>query len=159
MCKAMTIALSEVWPDTFHIWCKWHVMKKIRESLGPLFTRNAAFREEFYAIVSEMLTKEEFEGAWKDLCDRYNIADNPFMIRTFQCRQKWAKAWCKGHYCAGMTSTQRSESANMMLKRFVPRNSSMHYFVSQFDMLLQDREMEEGRQEDQTKQVNFFLYF
>lgn len=127
--------------------------KGIRKNLGRLFTRDATFREQFFAIVNDMLTKEEFELAWQDLCCRYKIADNPFMIRTFQCREKWAKAWCQGNYCAGMTSTQRSESANMMLKRFVPRNSSMHHFVSQFELLLQDREMEEGRQEYQTKQL------
>ena len=35
----------------------------------------------------------------------------------------------------------------------------MHHFVSQFELLLQDREMEEGRQEYQTKQVKTFVLF
>ncbi|CAN6372782.1 unnamed protein product [Urochloa humidicola] len=152
-CKSMTIALGEVWRETFHLWCKWHVMKKIREGLGPTYTKDPIFRNEFYTIANEMLTKQEFVMAWKDLCVRYGLEDNAFMIRTFQCRMKWARAWAKGHYCAGMTSTQRSESANMMLKRFVPRNSSLNHFVSQYNVLLQDRDMEEGRQEDQTKQL------
>lgn len=158
-CKSMTIALGEVWPDTFHLWCKWHVFKNIREHLGPTYTKNAAFRDELYSIANEMLTKEEFVQAWQDLCVRYKLTDNPFMIRTFQCRSKWAKPWSKGNFCGGMTSTQRSESANMMLKKFVPRNASLHQFVSQYNMLLQDREMEEGRQEDQTKQVCDYLFF
>lgn len=157
-CKSMTIALGEVWQDTFHLWCKWHVMKSIREGLGPLYTKNAIFREEFYAIVNEMLTKEEFVRAWKDLCQRYKITENPFMVRTFQCRSKWARPWSKGHYCAGMTSTQRSESANMMLKKFVPRNCSLNVFVSQYNVLLEDRDMEEGRQENITKQVALSLH-
>lgn len=149
----MTIALGNVWPDTFHLWCKWHVLKKIRESLGPTYTKNATFRAEFYALIDEMMTKDEFERSWNDLCARYNLTENPFMIRTFQCRAKWAKPWAEGNFCAGMTSTQRSESANWMLKRFVPRNSSMNHFVSQFNLLLEDREMEEGREENLTKQV------
>uniref|UniRef100_A0A0A9EV60 Protein FAR1-RELATED SEQUENCE n=1 Tax=Arundo donax TaxID=35708 RepID=A0A0A9EV60_ARUDO len=151
-CKSMTIALGFEWPDSYHLWCKWHVMKGIREALGPLFTKNVDFRDEFFTIVNEMLSEEEFETAWYSLCERYKIDDNPFMIRTFECRSKWAKAWSKGHYCARMTSTQRSESANMMLKRFVPINSSMNHFVSQFNRLLHDRDREEDRQEDQTKQ-------
>jgi hypothetical protein len=154
-CKSMTIALGEVWPDTFHLWCKWHVMKRIREGLGPTYTKNATFRSEFYTVVNEMLTKEEFVMAWRDLCKRYGLLKNEFMIRTFQCRMKWARPWAKGHYCGGMTSTQRSESANMMLKRFVPRNSSLNQFVAQYNVLLEDRDMEEGRQEDLTKQVYF----
>lgn len=156
-CKAMSIALGEVWPDTFHLWCKWHVLKKIRECLGPTYTKNAAFRDEFYSIVNEMMTKKEFEESWSDLCERYQLTENQFMIRTFQCRSKWAKPWSKGNFCAGMTSTQRSESANWMLKRFVPRNSSMNQFVSQFSKLLDDRDMEEGREENLTKQVVTFL--
>ncbi|CAD6338659.1 unnamed protein product [Miscanthus lutarioriparius] len=152
-CKAMSIALGEVWPDTFHLWCKWHVLKRIRECLRPTYTKNAAFRDEFYFIVNEMMTKQEFEESQSDLCERYQLTENPFMIRTFQCRSKWAKPWSKGNFCAGMTSTQRSESANWMLKRFVPRNSSMNQFVSQFNKLLDDRDMEEGREENLTKQL------
>ncbi|OEL29042.1 hypothetical protein BAE44_0009939 [Dichanthelium oligosanthes] len=128
-------------------------MKRIREGLGPTYTKNPVFRHEFYTIANEMLTREEFVTAWKDLCKRYGLGKNEFMIRTFQCGMKWARRWAKGHYCAGMTSTQRSECANMMLKKVVPRNSSLNQFVSQYNVLLQDRDMEEGRQENQTKQV------
>jgi hypothetical protein len=55
--------------------------------------------------------------------------------------------------CARMTSTQRSESANFMLKRFVPRYSSMSHFVTQYTRLLFDRDREEDIAEDKTKQV------
>jgi hypothetical protein len=82
-CKSMTIALGEVWPDTFHLSCKWHVMKRIREGLGPTYTKNATFRSEFYTVVNEMLTKEEFVMSWRDLCKRYGLLKNEFMIRTF----------------------------------------------------------------------------
>ena len=68
--------------------------KGIRKNLGCLFTRDATFREQFFAIVNDMLTKEEFELAWQDLCYRYKIADNPFMIRTFQCREKLKAIGC-----------------------------------------------------------------
>ncbi|KAL6637615.1 hypothetical protein ACP70R_025187 [Stipagrostis hirtigluma subsp. patula] len=53
-----------------------------------------------------------------------------------------------------MSSTQRSESANHMLKRFVPRNCSMNMFVQQFNKLLFDRNMEEDRAEHETKIFN-----
>jgi hypothetical protein len=40
-----------------------------------------------------------------------------------------------------------------MLKRFVPRNSSMNHFVTQYSRLLFDRDREEDIAEDKTKQV------
>lgn len=52
-----------------------------------------------------------------------------------------------------MSSTQRSESANFLLKRYVPRNSSMNHFVSQYSRLLFERDREEDIAEHKTKQV------
>uniref|UniRef100_A0ACD5YCY0 Uncharacterized protein n=1 Tax=Avena sativa TaxID=4498 RepID=A0ACD5YCY0_AVESA len=53
-----------------------------------------------------------------------------------------------------MLSTQRVESANHMLKTYVPRNSSMNRFVLQYNNLLFDRGVEEDREEHKTKQVH-----
>ncbi|XP_047043527.1 protein FAR-RED IMPAIRED RESPONSE 1-like [Lolium rigidum] len=50
-----------------------------------------------------------------------------------------------------MTSTQRSESANHMLKTYVPPGSAMHVFVKQYNKLLYDRDSEESFQEKRTR--------
>jgi hypothetical protein len=100
-----------------------------------------------------MLSEEEFDRGWQYLLETYGLQDNEFMSRTYGKRHKWPKPWSKDKYCARMTSTQRSESANFMLKRFVPRNSSMNHFVTQYSRLLFDRDREEDIAEDKTKQV------
>ncbi|KAM3225182.1 hypothetical protein ACQJBY_058122 [Aegilops geniculata] len=46
-----------------------------------------------------------------------------------------------------MTSTQRSESANHMLKNYVPPVCPMHMFVQKYMMLLFDRESDENYEE------------
>ncbi|KAM0931874.1 hypothetical protein ACQ4PT_000135 [Festuca glaucescens] len=63
-------------------------------------------------------------------------------------------AYFKDKYCARMTSTQRVESANHMLKTYVPRNSSMNKFVSQCNKLLKDRNEAEDSEEHKNKQCN-----
>lgn len=50
-----------------------------------------------------------------------------------------------------MTSTQRSESANHMLKNYVPPTCPMNVFVKQYGKLQYDREQEEGFQEKRTR--------
>lgn len=50
-----------------------------------------------------------------------------------------------------MTSTQRSESANHMLKNYVPPGCPMHMFAQKYMTLLFDRESGENYEEKRTR--------
>ena len=76
------------------------------------------------------------------------------MKRTYEKREKWAKPWARDTFCARMISTQRYESANSILKKVVPRNSSINRFVKQYIKLLFIRASVEEKTEHETKQVN-----
>ncbi|KAK1653473.1 hypothetical protein QYE76_071278 [Lolium multiflorum] len=153
-CIAMGNTCGTVMSETLHLWCKWHVLRKAPESLGPVYSKKSEFRHQFHKILNEMLTIDEFEGAWEALLVKYSLRDNPFMTRIYECRRKWAKPFFFDKFCAKMLSTQKVESANHMLKTYVPRNSSMNRFVLQYNILLHDRGVEEDRQEHRTKQVH-----
>lgn len=138
---------------TTHLWCKWHILKDAPQELGPVYRMNGPFRKEFHFVINEMLTIDEFEKAWNDLLERYDLREHKFMKSVYDKRKKWAKPWAKDKFCARMASTQRSESANSILKKVIPRNSSMNRFVEQYRKLLFIHTRAEQKAEHQTKQV------
>ena len=149
----MELAIAAVLPGTFHRWCKWHVLRRAKECMGALLTNNVSFRDQFHKICEYMLTVEEFETAWSHLIDEYGLQDHPFLTQIYDIRQKWAKPYFADVFCARMTSTQRSESANHMLKGFVPPGSSMNMFVRHYQKLQFDRDSEENYQEKRQRLV------
>ncbi|XP_044386961.1 protein FAR1-RELATED SEQUENCE 7 isoform X2 [Triticum aestivum] len=114
--RAMEVAIADVYPDATHRWCKWHILKKAKESLGSNYTKKSDFRAEFHKLVHEMLTIEEFEDGWAALLEKYSLKNNTYLMQIYKTRQKWAKPYFAGKFCARQTSTGRSESANHMLK-------------------------------------------
>ena len=122
-------------------------------NLGAHYTKKSDFRAEFHKLVHEMLTIDEFEDGWAALLDKYSLETNPYLMQICETRQKCAKPYFVGKFCARRTRTGRSESANHMLKQYVPPSCSMNLFVKQYNKLQFDREQEEGFQEKCTRLV------
>lgn len=151
-CLAMTIAIRENLKKTTHRWCKWHVLRRAGEALGHVHKAHKTFAGDFNKLVNHMLTIEEFENGWEHIISKYGLEDNPFMIRAYEVRDKWAKPYFKEVFCARMTSTQRSESANHVLKVYVPCKSSINMFVKQYTKLIDDREKADDEAEKNSSQ-------
>ncbi|CAM0913261.1 unnamed protein product [Alopecurus aequalis] len=151
--RAMELAIQDVLPNTVHRWCKWHVLRKAKESLGVFYGKKSDFKYEFHKLVHHMITPEEFEDGWMQMLDKYSMQKQPFLTQIYEVRHKWAKPFFRGVFCAKMTSTQRSESANHLLKPYVPPGCPMHLFVRQYEKLQFDRDSEESYQEKRTSIV------
>jgi hypothetical protein len=149
----MAAALRVTWKNTIHLLCKWHLFKDARAKFGVKYKKGSPFRKMFHKIINDMMTIDEFEKAWSHMLDLHKLTNNSYLENIYLKRAQWAKPYLKC-FCARIASTQRSESANHMLKRYVPRNCSMNRFIVQFNKLLFDRNSEEDRAEFDTTIVS-----
>ncbi|CAO2046257.1 unnamed protein product [Urochloa humidicola] len=151
-CAAMAAAIKDVLPDTRHRWCRWHVLKNAKENLGGIYSQFSGFKAEFHSLLTDVLDEGMFEAGWADILRKYGLVRNEYLGKMYGTRMMWAKPYFRDTFCAGMTSTQRSESANHLLKTFIPRSAPMHLFVSQYQAMLKARDADEQREEHVTRQ-------
>ncbi|XP_048574059.1 protein FAR1-RELATED SEQUENCE 5-like [Triticum urartu] len=71
--RSMELAIETEMPNTTHRWCKWHVLKKAKESMGVLWSKKTDFKSEFHKLVHHMVTEQEFEDGWSAMLDKYSL--------------------------------------------------------------------------------------
>ncbi|XP_037437862.1 protein FAR1-RELATED SEQUENCE 5-like isoform X1 [Triticum dicoccoides] len=150
-CQQMAASIKKVFPKASHRVCKWHILKKVRENCGNIYSTRETFKEDFHKVLTQMLTVDEFEGAWKELISEYKLEDCVYLKQMWDIREKWAFPYFGHLFYAGMTTTQRSESVNYVLKRFVMPASSMNGFVKKYERFFIDRLQMEDYEEFHTK--------
>lgn len=155
-CRAMEVTIERVFNNTTHRWCKWHVLKMAKEKLGSVYSKYNTFKAEFHKLINYSITVVEFEDAWEELIGKYHLRDHHILTPIYESRHCWAKPYFAGIFCAKMTSTQRSESANHMLKGYVPPGAPMHLFVKQYNKLIADRVSKEDSENQRTRMGELF---
>nr|XP_040245401.1 protein FAR1-RELATED SEQUENCE 5-like [Aegilops tauschii subsp. strangulata] len=110
------------------------------KTTSPCCIRREKLKDDLNAVLNHPVMPSEFERAWKDLIQRYNLQDDEVMNSLWEDRHEWISAYYKEVFCARMTSTQRSESMNRILKQnFVKGKHDLHLFAQQVDKCIQTR--------------------
>jgi hypothetical protein len=138
----MKIAIIRVFEKTHHRYCRFHVTRTWRHGLDSLYLANMlankGMKVELESLINFPLGPTEFEMAWNEPVDRYGIRENPVIEALWAKRHMWITPCFKGLYCGRMTSTQRSESTNQVLKDgFVNSVMLMHQFAEKMLEALQ----------------------
>ena len=153
----MAKAIKKVMSGTNHRWCRWHVLKSAKKKLAKTRAKHKTFWNDFYNVITYEISVDGFKNAWEELVKKYRLRNSRYIKRLYKHKEKWAKPFFMNIFCAGMTSTQRSESANHMLKRYIQRAAPMHLFVSKYNEFLADRIGSEGHEQHATRMVSTIL--
>jgi hypothetical protein len=101
-----------------------------RYDLDMLYSCKKGLKVELESLFYFPLGPSDFEKAWKEMEGKYRIKEHLAIKSLYAKQEMWIMTYFKGLYCGRMTSTQRSESTNRVLKdEFVNSVTSLHQFA------------------------------
>lgn len=118
---AMAKALASEWPETTHRLCIWHIFQNAAKHLSHVFEKFDNFAKEFSNCVYDYEEEKEFIDAWKNMLEKYKLQDNEWLRRLFNIKEKWALVYGRNTFSAEITTTQRSESLNSLVKKYLSK--------------------------------------
>ncbi|XP_020193940.1 protein FAR1-RELATED SEQUENCE 5-like [Aegilops tauschii subsp. strangulata] len=134
---SMRAGIEEVFPLAVHRHCRWHIIKKAEETLGPFFADRPDLHKAFELCVDHSLTVEEFERSWMAMIETYQVQDHETLASLWEKRMYWVSAYFMQCFFPFLQTTQRSEGFNAVLKRYVSPGNSLLQFAKQYTALQQ----------------------
>ena len=143
----MRSAILTIFLDIIHRFCRWHIMQKAQEKLGPFVAKREDLRLEFNDVIDYSLTVEEFEQRWAEMLQKHDVADNAHLQDLYDLREFFVPVYFRTRFFPFLQTTARSEGFNAVLKKYAhPRDSLVRFFKNY--MKLQERiEMAEDENE------------
>jgi hypothetical protein len=148
---AISNAVARVFPQVNHHYCMWHIEKKVPQYLNHIYHEHSEFKSQFYKCIHQSTTIEDFESDWEAMIDKYELQDNQWLKKIYSIRAKWIPSYVRHNFCAGMSTTQRSESMNKFFKDFLNSSTPLSKFVKQYDKALDARYNKEREKNVKTR--------
>lgn len=136
-------AITQVFPETRHRFCKWHIFKKCQEMLSHVFLKHPSFEADFHKCVNLTDSIEEFESCWLSLVDRYDLRDHEWLQIIYSARRQWVPVYLRDTFFAEMSITQRSDSMNSYFDGYVNASTNLGQFFKLYEKALESRNEKE----------------
>jgi len=117
----------------------WHIEKKTLEYLNHIYHEHSEFKNQFYKCFHQSTTIENFDSDWEAMIDRYELQDNQWLKKIYSIRAKWVPSYVRQSFCAGISTTQMSESMNKFVKSFSNSSTPLSKIVMQYETALDAR--------------------
>ncbi|XP_010279169.1 PREDICTED: protein FAR1-RELATED SEQUENCE 5-like [Nelumbo nucifera] len=140
-------AINLVLPESHHRLCVWHMFQNAAKHLSGVFEKFKTFSKDFSSCVYDCEDVDEFEDAWKNMINRYELRENNWLQRLYSKRHKWALAFERETFSADMSTIQRSENLNNCLKKYLNIKYDLSRFLQHFERVVTDRRYEELKAE------------
>lgn len=148
--KALKEAIAEVFPDSRHCFCLWHILSKIPEKLSYVIRQHENFMAKFNKCIFKSWTNEQFERRWWKMVDRFNLRNDLWFQSLYEEREQWAPTYMKDVFLAGMSTIQRLEGMNCLFDKYMQRKTTLKEFLEHYKVILREKCEEEAKADFET---------
>ncbi len=122
--------------ETKHTLCLWHLLRNVVKNLnGALGSNWSNFIKSFYKCLNEY-DEKNFMEKWTQLKADYFIIAK-YLTRMDKNLERWAPCYNQQIFMADMTTTQREESMNNLMKGYMDAITSLIAFLKAFESALE----------------------
>lgn len=136
-------AINQVFPNTRHRFCKWHIFKKCQEKLSDMLLKHHHFESDFHKCVNLFESTEEFESCWHSFIDKYDLRDHEWLQSIYCERRQWVPAYLRDSFFAEMSITQRSDSMNSYFDGYINASTNLNQFFKLYEKASESRHEKE----------------
>ncbi|GLU19636.1 hypothetical protein SLE2022_358740 [Rubroshorea leprosula] len=141
--RVIRSAVTQVFPETRHRFCKWHIFKECQEKLSHVLSEHPTFEAELHKCVGFADSIEEFESCWSSLIDGYDLGEHEWLQGIYADRRQWVPVYLRDTFFAELSITQRSDSMNSYFDGYVNASTTLQQFVKQYEKALESRHEKE----------------
>ncbi|KAK9074978.1 hypothetical protein SSX86_003297 [Deinandra increscens subsp. villosa] len=150
---AVMKVVDEVFTNSRHRLCMWHVMQKVTAKVGSNLCNRTDFKKKLGDIVwADNITPETFEAEWKKIMTEFELTDHEWLLRIFELRHIWIPSYYMDENMSGiMRTTSRSESENHYFGKFCNPKCTLVEFLSHFDTAMECQRYEHRKNDHETR--------
>ena len=109
--QAMSNAIEEVFSNTYHRLCLWHISKNALSYFGEL-NSSLEFQSLWNKCKKYCDSELEFQNTWDKIMHKFNLEDHHWLNMIYKIRHKWSTAFTKDSFTVEFKASSRSESTN-----------------------------------------------
>ena len=143
-CKDIAKAIEDVFPQSSHRLCLFHLLTNTSRNLGKN-PKWMDIQKWMSTVVHDSMSSDEFEEAWAEMVHNFNLEKNSWIMESYAERKKWVPCYCRETFWAGMSSTQRSEGVNFFFKGYLNVRTGLKLFIEQFEKAIAEKVEQERK--------------
>lgn len=132
--RAIQAAVAQVFPETRHCICKWHILREGQERLAHIYLAHPSFYGDLYSCIIFSETTEDFESTWKSLMDKYDLQKNDWLQAVYNARKQWAPVYFRDTFFAAITS---NHGVSSFFDGYVSQQTTIPLFFKQYERSLE----------------------